>query len=110
MASILWPFCPPWKAVFSARYSFLEDGFVLFDVRVAGRQDQIVPPEKPTEGWYTLNLSAGKSFPLGPIVLKTGIQVENLLNRRYYDHTNYYRLIGVPEPGLNASLMLGVDF
>ncbi|MBR5257225.1 MAG: TonB-dependent receptor [Bacteroidales bacterium] len=104
------PFCPPWKAVFSARYSFLEDGFVLFDVRVAGRQDQIVPPEKPTEGWYTLNLSAGKNYPLGPIVLKTGIQVENLLNRRYYDHTNYYRLIGVPEPGLNASLMLGVDF
>ena len=104
------PFSPPWKATLSARYTFLEDGYVLFDVRIAGTQNEIVPPEKPTDGWYTLNLSAGKNFSLGNILLKTGIQVENLLNRRYYDHTNYYRLIGVPEPGLNASLMLGVEF
>lgn len=104
------PFCPPWKADVSARYSFLEDGFVKLDVRIAGAQNEIVPPEKPTDGWYTLNLSAGKNFRLGKTLVKTGLQVENLLNRRYYDHTNYYRLIGVPEPGINASLMLGLDF
>ena len=104
------PFSPPWRATVSARCSFLEDGFVLFDVRVAGRQDQIVPPEKPTDGWYTLNLSAGKHFTLGSVLLKAGLQVENLLDRRYYDHTSYYRLIGVPEPGRNASLMLGIEF
>ena len=104
------PFCPPWRAGFDVRYTFQGDGFVLFDVRAAGRQDEIVPPEKPTEGWYTLNISAGKSFTVGTVLLKTGIQVENLLNRRYYDHTSYYRLIGVPEPGLNASIMLGLEF
>ena len=104
------PFCPPWRATFSARYKFLESGFVLFDVRVAGAQNEIVPPEKPTDGWYTLNLSAGKDFTIGKTLLETGVQVENLLNRRYYDHTSYYRLIGVPEPGLNASIMLGLEF
>ena len=104
------PFCPPWRATFSARYKFLENGFVLFDVRVAGAQREIVPPEKPTDGWYTLNLAAGKDFTLGKTLLKAGVQVENLLNRRYYDHTSYYRLIGVPEPGLNASIMLGLEF
>ena len=104
------PFCPPWRAAFDLRYTFAEDGFVLAGLRVAGRQDEIVPPEKPTEGWYTINLSAGKSFSVGSVLLKTGIQVENLLNRRYYDHTSYYRLIGVPEPGINASLMLGLEF
>ena len=80
------------------------------DVRVAGAQRDIVPPEKSTDGWYTLNVQAGKSFPLGNTVLKAGLQVENLLNRRYYDHTSYYRLIGVPEPGISASLMLGLEF
>ena len=88
----------------------VENGFVLFDVRVAGAQREIVPPEKPTDGWYTLNLAAGKDFTLGKTLLKAGVQVENLLNRRYYDHTSYYRLIGVPEPGLNASIMLGLEF
>ncbi len=104
------PFSPPWKTTLSARYTFLGDGYVLFDVRVAGAQNEIVPPEKPTEGWYTLNLSAGKTFTVARLPLKLGLQVENLLNRRYYDHTSYYRLIGVPEPGINASLMLGVEF
>ena len=104
------PFAPPWRVALSAKYTFLEDGYVTFDVRVAGAQREIVPPEKPTDGWYTLNLSAGKQFPLGKTVIKTGLQVENLLNRRYYDHTSYYRLIGVPEPGINASLMLGLEF
>jgi iron complex outermembrane receptor protein len=104
------PFSPPWRADVTAKYSFLDDGFVSLGVRIAGRQDEIVPPEKPTDGWYTLNLSAGKEFPLGKTLLKAGLQVENLLNRRYYDHTSYYRLIGVPEPGLNASLMLGLEF
>ncbi len=104
------PFSPPFKANLGAKYTFLEDGYVTFDVRIAARQDEIVPPEKPTDGWYTLNLSAGKAFQLGSVKLKTGLQVENLLNRRYYDHTSYYRLIGVPEPGINASLMLGLTF
>jgi len=104
------PFSPPWKADVSATYSFLEDGYFSFNVRVAGKQEDIVPPEKPTDGWYTLNLSAGKSFSLGKQRIKAGLQVENLLNQRYYDHTSYYRLIGVPEPGINASLMLGLEF
>ena len=104
------PFCPPWKADVSAKYSFLEDGFVKLDVRVAGAQYEIVPPEKPTDGWYTLNLSAGQSFRLGKTLFKTGLLLDNLLNRRYYDHTSYYRLIGVPEPGINVSLMLGLEF
>ena len=104
------PFSPPWRSTFSASWHFLDSGYVTFDVRVAGAQNEIVPPEKPTPGWFTLNLRAGKAFSLGKCTLKAGLKAENLLNRRYYDHTGYYRLIGVPEPGINASLMLGLEF
>ena len=38
------------------------------------------------------------------------LHADNLLNRRYYDHTSYYRLIDVPEPGRNVSLMVGLEF
>jgi len=104
------PFTPPWKSDINAKYIISEDGFLTLGIRIAGDQDEIVPPEKPTDGWYTLNFAAGQTFPLGKLNLKTGLQIENLLNRRYYDHTSYYRLIGVPEPGINASLMLGLEF
>ena len=104
------PFAPPWRAVFAVKYRFPKEGHLIFDIRVAGAQKDIVPPEKSTDAWFTLNLSAGKQFSLGKTLLKTGLQVGNLLNRRYYDHTSYYRLIGVPEPGIGASLILGLEF
>ncbi|MBR2227827.1 MAG: TonB-dependent receptor, partial [Bacteroidales bacterium] len=104
------PFSPPWGGEVSLKYTFLEDGFISLGTRFAGRQEDIVPPEKPTEGWWTLNAQAGKDFHLGGTTLKVALQVSNLLNQRYYDHTSYYRLIGVPEPGIGASLMLGLEF
>ena len=104
------PFSPPWAGDLIVKYTFLTDGYLSLDVRVAGRQDDIVPPEKPTDGYCTLNLATGKEFQAGDMRFKVGLQVENLLNRRYYDHTSYYRLIGIPEPGINAALLVGIEF
>lgn len=106
------PFSPPWSADAEVRYlyNWKGDGYVGISVHVAGAQKEIVPPEKPTDGYWTLNASAGKNFILGKSTLKLAINANNLLNKRYYDHTSYYRLIDVPEPGFNMTFMLGVDF
>lgn len=109
------PFSTPWSADGTLRYTFCRqqpgnEGFVAFNVHVTGAQHDIVPPEKPTPGHYTLNLSAGKDFAFGERTLRISLNAENLLNRRYYDHTSYYRLIDVPEPGRNIALMVGFDF
>lgn len=104
------PFTPPWGGNAGLTYRFSEEGYVRLDFRFAGAQNDIVPPEKATEGWYTLNFYAGKAFQSGRTTLKLGLRAENLLNRRYYDHTSYYRMIGVPEPGINLSLLLGIHF
>ena len=69
-----------------------------------------MPPEKPTDGYWTLNASCGKNVALGKTTLKASLQANNLLDKRYYDHTSYYRLIDVPEPGRNLSLMIGLEF
>jgi iron complex outermembrane receptor protein len=42
--------------------------------------------------------------------LNIALHADNLLNKKYYDHTSYYRLIDVPEPGRNVSLMVGLEF
>ena len=106
------PFSTPWSIDTGVRYIFESKGkgFVGLSAHIVGAQNEIVPPEKPTDGYWTLNLSAGKDFLLGSTTLHVALHADNLLDRRYYDHTSYYRLIDVPEPGRNFSLMVGLEF
>jgi iron complex outermembrane receptor protein len=106
------PFSTPWSVDAGIKYSFnwYGEGFVGLNAHIVGAQHEIVPPEKPTDGHWTLNLSAGKQFPLGRNTLKVALHADNLLDKRYFDHTSYYRLIDVPEPGRNVSMMVGLEF
>lgn len=107
------PFSTPWTVDAGMKYIFdwHGEGFVGLNAHVVGRQDEIVPPEKPTDGYWTLNLSAGKNFRLkGSTTLSVAIHADNLLDRRYYDHTSYYRLIDVPEPGRNVAVKAELEF
>lgn len=109
------PFSTPWSARVGLRYDLPSEdkrkgGFAAMEFLVVGRQDDVVPPEEPTPGHGQLNASVGKSFGLGRTLLKLTLQGDNLLGKRFYDHTSYYRLIGVPEPGRNFSLMASWQF
>ncbi|MBQ3875414.1 MAG: TonB-dependent receptor [Bacteroidaceae bacterium] len=106
------PFSTPWSGDASIKYQFEKkgEGFAQLSIHVVGAQNEIVPPEKPTDGYCTLNASAGKHFAVGKNRLKIALHADNLLNKRYYNHTSYYRLIDVPEPGRNLSAMIGLDF
>ena len=109
------PFSTPWSARAELRYLLPtrdsgKSGFVALEWQVVGTQDRIVPPEEKTKGHQLLNASIGKSFKLGDNQLELTLRGENLLGKRYYDHTNYYRLIGVPEPGRNFSAMVSWKF
>ena len=109
------PFSPPWSADVELKYTFGsgedgETGFISAAYRTVGNQHEIVPPEKSTAGYSILNLSAGKVFAWKECRLRLNLQALNLLGKKYYDHTSYYRQIDVPEPGRNFSLLIGFDF
>lgn len=109
------PFSTPWSSRVELRYHLpavdaAKGGFAALECVVVGRQDEVVPPEEPTPGYRLLNASVGKSFPAGNGAIRLTLRCDNLLGTRYYDHTSYYRLIGVPEPGRNLSLMASWDF
>jgi iron complex outermembrane receptor protein len=108
------PFATPWSIDTDLRYLFDREegreGFVAVNCHIVGRQNDIVPPESPTPGYYTLNFSAGKMFMVSGHDLHISLNGENLLNRRYFDHTNYYRLMGIPEPGRNFAIMVDYHF
>ena len=109
------PMSPPWSASAMLRYNLLaadvaKGGFAAIEYVVVGSQNEVVPPEEPTPGHQMLNLSVGKSFPLGKDQLRITLRCDNLLGVRYYDHTSYYRLIGVPAPGRDITLMAVWNF
>lgn len=106
------PFSTPWSADAALKYAYTWHGagFIELSAHFVGSQNEIVPPERPTDGFWTLNASVSKQFPLKHATLRATLHADNLLDRRYYDHTSYYRLIDVPEPGRNLSLMVGVEF
>ncbi|MDD7317648.1 MAG: TonB-dependent receptor [Prevotella sp.] len=109
------PFSRPWSAGLTLRWKSEDDenkgaAFAQLTYQITGRQSEIVPPEKPTPGYYLIGLSAGKTWNLKGVTLSANMQCNNLLNRRYYDHTSYYRLIGVSEAGRNVSLSVGLEF
>ena len=108
------PFSTPWSVDLGVKYSLSSTHHspltIGLTAHVVGKQDEIVPPEKPTDGFWTLNFAAGKDFKLHHTTLHVVLHADNLLDKRYYDHTSYYRLIDVPEPGRNLSMMVGVEF
>jgi iron complex outermembrane receptor protein len=109
------PFSPPASAIFNVRYQNSKAGFIRkpylsVDYRLTARQNKIVPPEEKTDGSQVINLGAGGEFLLYKQKLNFSVQVQNLMNRKYFNHTSFYRLINVPEPGRNIVLNITVPF
>jgi iron complex outermembrane receptor protein len=98
------PFSPPPSGIFNIKYQrqkikFLENAYFSFDYRITASQNDIVPPEETTKGYQAINLGFGGDIHLKNRKVNLTMQVQNLLNTKYFNHTSYYRLINVPEPG-----------
>ena len=109
------PFSPPASAVINLKYQPLwqgifQDSYAAVDYRLTAAQSDIVPPEETTSGYQLINLNVGGTLQIGRQVLKINFQIQNLLNAKYFNHTSYYRLINVPEPGRNFILNLSMPF
>jgi iron complex outermembrane receptor protein len=113
------PFSPPASITFGVKYMPQtkwsgRDGYISADLKATAPQNEIVPPENITAGYALLNAAAGRSFAMKAgthdALLKIALQANNLLDRRYYEHTSFYRLIDVPEAGRNFSVMVSFCF
>ena len=110
------PFSPPLSGLISANYNMdhkflFFDGMQFFaDYRVTAKQDRIVPPEEKTDGYQVLNLSFMGGFHLFKAKQQTELRfkINNVFDTKYFNHTSFYRLIDVPEPGRNISLSLTI--
>jgi len=109
------PFSPPASAIFNAKYlkqtlAFLKNAYVSVDYKVVAVQKHIVPPEMTTDGYSVVNVGTGGEIKAKRQRISISLQVQNVLNSKYFNHTSYYRLINVPEPGRNIVLNVSIPF
>ncbi|WP_289055081.1 TonB-dependent receptor [Carboxylicivirga marina] len=109
------PFSPPASALINLKYhrtriSVIDNPYLTIDYRLTATQNNIVPPEEVTPGYQLINLGMGGEIKLGRQKVMLSMQVQNLLNREYLDHTSFYRLINVPEAGRNFIVNISIPF
>jgi iron complex outermembrane receptor protein len=109
------PFSPPASAIINVKYHksdvlFLTNTYLSVDYRLTASQNKIVPPEKTTDGYQVMNIKLGGDLRIANQKASITMQVNNLLNKKYFNHTSYYRLINVPEPGRNFILNISIPF
>ncbi|MXN93238.1 TonB-dependent receptor [Flavobacterium sp. Sd200] len=108
------PFSPPASALFSFNYNTdiknFKNLYAGIDYRLTARQNLIVPPENKTPGYSLINLSFGGDIPFYKQHITLNLQVQNLLNASNLNHTSFYRIIGVPDPGRNIVVSAKIPF
>lgn len=109
------PFSPPPSALLSFEYESAGFGlvskpYVNVDFRMVAKQDRIVPPERKTPAYNLLSLSLGGSLSLNKQQLDIAVQIQNVFDTKYFNHTSYYRLIDAPEAGRNFVFYVKMPF
>lgn len=72
-------------------------------------QNNLVPPEETTPSSWVWNAQLTLPFSFQKFDISSTITLHNIWNTTYFNHTNYYRLIGVPEPGRYVSANINIE-
>ena len=106
------PEMPPFRTWSALRYAH-RWAFAEFGTIAAGRQSYVSTDlrELPTAGYALLNAKLGFTFKK----LSASFNVDNLLDRFYYEHLSYYRDpfsagVKIPEPGRSLFVQLRYSF
>ncbi len=107
------PFAPPANIISKLNYDI--DKFAIFKKseltlshKYSFAQNNIVPPEEKTPQSSVWDFSFQTEIKIMKREWQFQIQLNNVLNTKYFNHTNYYRIIGVPEPGHNLTMSVKI--
>lgn len=100
------PFSPPMTINTELEFTpetsgFIKDPVIAIHLKAVGNQNNIVPPERKTPGYSTINLRGGFNTLIHKQQISISAQLVNVFNTRYYDHNSFYRIIGIPGSGRN---------
>lgn len=73
-------------------------------------QNRVDINEPSTPGYYLIHATTGTDFYFGQKKLGIFLNIQNLLNRRYLNNMSRYRMLNLPEQGLNAQFLIRFEF
>jgi len=110
------PFTPPLNIYTEISYKIPEISKVLnnttfgLNANVTSAQNRVARNELKTSSYNIYNFSMATDIRISGININLAIQVQNILNTKYFNHLSFYRLIELPETGRNIQLMLKIPF
>ncbi len=110
------PFTPPVNGFGEVGYEFLQDSKSFKDseffvnTNFAMEQDRIAQQESITPGYVIFGGGLKTGITLGEFEADVNASVSNVFNSKYFNHTNFYRALEIPEMGRNIQIMLRIPF
>lgn len=108
-------FTPPPSLKFEATYypkirpKALQKPYIKLIYSVYGEQNRVDQNEKVTPGYELLDFMTGTYFGRNQN-FELNLSVQNLLDKYYLNHLSRYRLLNIPEPGINVVATLTYYF
>lgn len=108
------PFTPPVNGFFEVGYDFLQTSNTFKGTEVfansafAFEQDRIAQNEEITPGYQIFGGGLRTNLEMGDFKATVNLQATNILNTKYFNHTNFYRALEIPEMGRNIQLMVKI--
>ncbi|GHA37877.1 TonB-dependent receptor [Salinimicrobium marinum] len=108
------PFTPPINGFAEIGYSFLQELKTFEDVEIftntgfALEQDRIAQNEHVTPGYMIFGAGLKTNISVNNFKATVNLQATNIFNTKYFNHTNFYRALEIPEMGRNLQLMVKI--
>lgn len=110
------PFTPPNTAFGKVNYKveqtigILENISIQANGKYAFEQNHIAQNETITKDYFLLGAGIKADVVFNHFRATLAIQGSNLLNKKYYNHTSFYRALQLPEQARNVQVMLSIPF
>jgi iron complex outermembrane receptor protein len=85
-------------------FNFFVNGKYTFE------QDKIALNEDITPSYFLVGLGGKTTVKINNFTANLSVQVSNLFNENYFNHTSFYRALQLPEQARNIQVMLGIPF
>lgn len=104
------PFSPPNNIFSEISYQFIKDNTVFINLKNTFQQSRIAQNEQVTMGYNLVGGGIKSIIQIKKTKLEIVLQASNIFNTRYFNHTNFYRALEIPEMGRNIQLLVKIPF
>lgn len=88
----------------------IENWNVFVNGKYAFDQNRIAQNEEKTPSYFLLGLGTRANVHINNFEAKVAVQVSNLLNEKYFNHTSFYRALELPEQARNIQVSVSFPF